>query len=346
MTKKVAIMRSGAPDKALLGTESTDKYQFIRYNGYNLNELSTEEIKDLINNDIYIFCSDEKDIEKANKIVDEVPDQSKIILPLIKDKVIPYSYVDKDSDVYNTIEKDIGVIVPHKTVYSISEFEDKIVSPNKYNKGYILTECAIKTTLGSGSRGVIICNKEAYDKKMFNYHEGATYDDLLKLVNYARDYDESSIKIIIQDLIPISTNKVSTNFVIRNGKLLGYMWQHPEKGSNFTNWNWEDMITNEHTDKYMNDIANWLINKYKITDAFMNFEAFVTDDFSKLYLVEFNWRYSNCTFASMAFGIDLLDCYLNNKEFRFPEGNHKVLRYWKAVRYEDIGFYKDRYLEK
>lgn len=330
----VHMMRGGAPDKANLKSNVS----LIKHNNKNLRDFSLKEIKSIAKQGHYILPSDEGDIIYANKLREK--DQSFILLPQTKNgKIIDYkSFVEKDSEVYSNLSYYTPFKYKKFEKYSIEDF--KILLHNQSPlSDFVFKEKAIKTTTGSGSRGVFVCSKEAFDKGWFNYHEYATLDDMYKILDFARSEKSQGhdCSIIVQDLIPVNYDKVNVDFVIRDGELLGYKWGIPEPGSNFTNWNWCKIIRNEATEDIMNSLSRYLIDKCGVYNAIMNFEAYSNpDDTRDIYMVEFNWRYSNSTFESLAFNTDFIKCYLENIKFGMPYGSTNVCRSWQAIKQEDI----------
>ena len=343
----VVQFRAGAPDKSKLFHHANIKYHKV--NGYNMADMDKELIDYWLGKGYWLLPADEGDIKIANSLYG---DQSHIMLPQVKVstpegsvlKVIPYSYVNKDSGVYKHLEEKTGMKYLKSKIMTVEEFEDfvSVYEDKPYEK--IFEECAIKTTTGSGSRGVLVCSKYAFEHKMEYYHEYATYEDLQRIISFAKSEVEGGrdCKIMIQDLIPTNLVKVNCDFCIRNGKLLGYRWDIPEHGSNFTNWNWLTVVHNIPTDRWMKNITDYLINDCGIENAIMNFEAYQTTDLLELYMVEFNWRYSNSAFTSQAFNIDMVSCYVHNTPFSFPVGETSVLRYWQAATRSSFGYEIDK----
>lgn len=335
----VHILRGGAPDKVNLGG---NKYVGIKHNNCNLVNFNEGKINDIINSGEYILPSDEGDIIYMNK--SNILDQSSILLPQTKDnKIIDYnSFVKKNSKVYLDLFENTGIKYCVFKLYTVEELLD-LINMNYHKKSdVVFSNCAIKTTTGSGSRGVFICSTEAYNKGWFNYHKHATVNDLLKIIDFAKSECKlgHDCKIMVQDLIPIDLLKVNVDFVIRDGKLLGYKWDLPETGSNFTNWNWCDIIHTNKTDEYMNKLVDYLVNDCGVYNAIMNFEGYMNADCTELYMVEFNWRYSNSTFESLAFDIDLVHQYLINEPFEFPKGSTRICRSWTPIKESDIKNFK------
>lgn len=336
----VHLMRGGAPDKANL---EVNGYDLVKHNNTNLRSMTYDRIKSLTDNNQYILPADEGDISFANNLPDDI-NIDYILLPHVKvdgrTKVIDYKYIQKCSKVYELISELSTVKYMPYEMLTVSEFEDKL------DKEKYFTNVALKTTTGSGSRGIFIANKKAYDMGLFNYHPVADRESLKSFIEFAKSEEVNhGSKIMMQELVPIEYTKVNVDFVIRNGILLTYKWDLPEPGSNFTNWNWLKVVRNEWTNKVMAEISELLINKIGVTDAIMNFEAYQYIDYTDssknlLYMIEFNWRYSNSYFESFAFGDDLVRDYLENTKFVYPYGETAVVRSWKAVKESDLVNFK------
>jgi hypothetical protein len=326
---KIHQFRAGAPDKFNIWTDGT--YEFVKHDNCNLRDWSVDQIKKTIKNKEYLLPADEGDIKYINEVRDKLDgiDLSYILLPQEKInnklEIINYEkYVPRDSVMYqNLVEKTDFIYQPYK-VYSIPNFKRYVTEA--------IDNIAIKTLAGSGSRGVLLIDKN-------RLHLGGKYVEFLtkdmkdSLIKYA---EEHKCKIMLQKLIPYDKNlkKVNVDFIMRNGKLLGYKWTNPDPTAVFTNWNWGHIINTPYTEKVMKQLAKYLKDN-GIYNAIINFEAF-SDMKSTIYMVEFNWRYSNSTFEQQASGIDLIGCYLRNEKFSFPKGVRKFVRYWQCVYYDEI----------
>jgi hypothetical protein len=245
--------------------------------------------------------------------------------------VINYDdFVPKDADIYQLLNNYTDVKYAEFTTVKVREFK----APGNDVQGV-----AYKTTTGSGSRGVILIDKD-------RIHLGGKYvakssdADWVGFKKFAES--QPDCKIMIQQLIPNrpSLTKVNVDFVIRDGELLGYKWDATDPSAVFTNWNWGYFVRNNYTDKIMKQIHYYLTTIYGIKNAIMNFEAF-SDICEETWMVEFNWRYSNSMFEWQALGIDPIYQYLKRESFddKMPYGNHKFSRYWQCALYENIDDY-------
>jgi len=326
-------MRAGAPDKIQIWTDGS--YILKKHDKTNLVDYDKEDLLLMANDGEFILPADEGDIRHANKLYDSNAkfDQSWIILPHnnIGDgycQVIPYDqYVPKNSEIYKNLEENTGIIYQPFQEFEIEEFEN--------NWDDWETPRAFKTTTGSGSRGVILLDPD-------RVHLGGKYVDVLRLDSMKKFIEfakSENCKIIVQELVPNDPRlkKVNVDFVIREGKLLGYKWTRTDPTAVFTNWNFGWTVNTNYTNDVMQKIADYLISR-GIYNAMMNFEAF-TDMQSIMYLLEFNWRYSNSTFEDQAAKIDILGHYLYNKPFEFPIGEKKFSRYWQCAYYDDMKDY-------
>lgn len=329
-------MRAGAPDKAMLA--HLNELDYIKHDFTNLVDVSVDDILDIGDAGQYILPADEGDIKYANQIKDKMIhlgfDQSFILLPCITDDeghkyIIDYNtYIPKDNELYQTIEEETGVKYAKFTSYSIDEFLSLDLDRTE--------KCAYKTTTGSGSRGVLLIDPDRINLGM-KYRESLTDSDLNSFIEFAR---KENCNIMIQDLIANDPNllKINVDFAIREGNLLGYKWDIVNQSQQFTNWDNLTIIRNQFTDKIMKLISSHLVS-YGISDALMNFEAF-SDMNSVIWLIEFNWRYSNSMFECQAFDCDLVYNYINGIPFAIPFGEYKAIRYWQCMLYEDIPNYK------
>lgn len=336
-------MRAGAPDKICLWTDGT--YELVKHDNTNLVDYRKHDLHEIFKRCEFILPADEGDIKYANlKFVEgDKFDQSWILLPQITYgekycKVIPYGmFVPKDSMVYQTISS-TGLKYP-KIVDKLtpSQLRDIALNLDNDRLSFRFDHKAIKTTTGSGSRGVLLYDHDRELKYGGKYRSNPSRLELLELCNFAEKED---CDIIVQNLIPDSEvlTKVNVDFVIRDGKFLGYKWDKTDPTAVFTNWNFGWTVRTDYTDGLMGRVADHLINQCGIYNAIMNFEAF-SDLTSETWLVEFNWRYSNSMFEGQAAGIDLIGHYLRGEEFQFPEGMNKFTRYWQCSYYNDIPGY-------
>lgn len=324
--KVVHMMRGAAPDKFNMWTDKS--YEMINHDFTNLVDYSEEEIEALDEKGEYIISADEGDILHVNKFT---KNHSSIILPKDRDgKVIEYKkYIPKDSRLYNIFQTDkVFRYAPFYTL-SLDELKRKIHNHDYHN------EVAIKTVTGSGSRGVILVTK---NKELLNL--GGKYvtdvESSAMWIDFVKFAEKEGCDIMIQDLIPFKEHdltKVNVDFVIRNGKLLGYKWTATDPQAVFTNWNWGEHVRCEYTDKVMDHVTKILVD-YGIHDALMNFEAF-SNYINETWLVEFNWRFSNSTFEGQAAKVDLISSYLNEEPFSMVYGRHKFSRYWQCMYYDN-----------
>lgn len=333
---KIHQLRGGAPDKIQLW--HLDLYKLIHEDHTNLVNYSDEDLMNFNRQVDFISPADEGDIKRANEFWNNHPvDQSFILLPQIRVnedtlKVIPYyDFVPKDSKVYQELEENTGIKYPKFECYTIQDFENLNLDSDRV--------AAYKTTTGSGSRGVLLIDPE-------RVHLGYKYRDHLNMVdmnNFLAFAKKEGCNIMIQELIPYAPGrlfKTNVDFIIRNGRLLGYKWTKTDPADVFTNWNFGWHIRNEYTDSIMQKLGDYLTKKLGIVNAIMNFEAF-SDFKSETWMVEINWRYSNSSFEWEAAGIDLFFQYLKDEPFdTLPEyGMKKFSRYWRCMYYEDIQDY-------
>lgn len=320
------MLRGASPDKFNVWTDRS--YKMINHDFTNLVDYTEEEIRTLDNKGEYIISADEGDIRHVNKFTELHPS---IILP--KDangKVIEYNmYIPKDSPIYQKLQLDPIFMYAPFDVMSLDKLKRR-VHHNDIRKGV-----AIKTVTGSGSRGVMLFTGReellSLGGKYTTEIEGtAMWYDFCKFA------EKENCNIMVQELIPFIDHhltKANVDFVIRNGKLIGYKWTATDPSAVFTNWNWGEHVNIEYTDKVMDYVVKVLVD-HGIYDALMNFEAF-TNYVNETWLVEFNWRYSNSTFEGQAAKVDLISSYLNNKPFEMPKGRNKFSRYWQCMYYDD-----------
>jgi hypothetical protein len=334
-------MRGGAPDKIGLWTDGS--YGLIKHDHTNLVSWTEDKIKSIVSNYEYILPADVGDILYANKLSGSYGnfDDSFILLPQINCgewycKIIDYNeFVPKNSTIYEQIcnGQVKGVTyMPYRLfdVNNIKDYSELHELVYEANLGY--RKFALKSTTGSGSRGVWLIDSD-------RLHLGGKYisklgdKDFIEFVKFCKD---NSAKAMIQELIPNDPKltKVNVDFVIRDGKLLGYKWDKTDPTAVFTNWNFGWFTTTGYTDMIMKNISEFLLER-GIWNAIMNFEAF-TDYQSNLYLVEFNWRYSNSMFEGQAEGVDLIGHYLRGEEFKFPYEERKFVRYWQCKYYDEL----------
>lgn len=325
-------MRSGAPDKICLWTDGS--YLMRAHDNTNLVDYDLDELAELYRNEEYILPADEGDILHANEMFTRgLVDQQFILLPLTVDNiVIAYGkFVPKDSMIYKYLQQFTGVKYAEFELMDLLQFKTKYIQDSAY-----FDRKAIKTATGSGSRGVILVDPD-------RVHLGGKYVDNLDsadLDGFCKFVEKEDCKILIQDLIPYEPDrlmKCNVDFVIRDGKLLGYKWDYVNQSQQFTNWDNGYFVRNEYLDDLMSKVAKYLVTN-GIMNAIMNFECF-SDMESETWMVEFNWRYSNSMFEGQALNIDLISCYLNNTPFEVPMGSHKFARYWQCALYSDINRY-------
>lgn len=335
----VHILRGGAPDKISRWTDGS--YEVRLHDNTNLVDYTRNEVFDIISRCELILPADEGDIRHANKIYDrdDLYDQSWILLPHENIgegycKVIDYDkFVPKDSLIYRNL---VGL-----TPFGYMDFYS--MSIEEFLKQWTLSDLddsdgeglALKSTTGSGSRGVLILDKER-SKFGGSFVSQITEAQYQKFIEFCK---KENCRVMIQDLIPTGLTKINVDFVIRDGKLLGYMWTIPNQTQLQTNWDNGYIVRNEFTDYIMNEVK-LIMEHHGIWNAIMNFEAF-TDMKSQVILIEWNWRYSNSMFQAQAAGIDLVGQYLRNEPFSMPKGEHKFSRYWQCKFYKNIPGYHD-----
>ena len=303
-------MRGGAADKVMQWYP--EGYELIRHGFCNLRNLTEEEIQKL---DGYIVPADEGDI----KYCENLKDHSKIILPKSGNRIINYDkYVPKDSTIYEILESGVLELNSYEYFEVLSLDEFKKLNFKNFNK------VAIKTTTGSGSRGVWIIDDDRVHLG-FKTTSQLTEDQYKNFIDFC---ESEGCKVMIQSLCPIDLLKSNCDFIIRDRKLVGYMWVETNQTQQFTNWDNGYFIHNEFTDKCMQEIVDLLINN-GITDALMNFESY-TDFATTNRIVEFNWRFSNSCFQSEAIGVNMVASYLEKKPFSFPYGRNYFYRYWRC----------------
>lgn len=328
-------MRGCAPDKIQLAYNQ-DSYRLVHHDFTNLVSYEENQVESLRENE-YILAADEGDIKFANQLSDYC--NSRILLPKSGDnRVIDFNkYVPKDSKIYEQVArgvlKDIGLTYPK---YITKDFCKG--NPDELIELVGNRRVAIKSCTGSGSRGVLLIDKD----RLYlggKYRESLTYEEAEDIINYSTHQD---CNLIIQDLIPDKSNlmKINVDFVIRDGELLGYKWDEVAHDSVFTNWNYGWFIRNEYTEKFMKELTLFLTAS-GVTDAIMNFEAF-SDNESETHLVEFNWRYSNSMFEWQSIDEDPIDAYLNDRKMKPTPGSRtKFSRYWQCMLYDDVPSYVD-----
>lgn len=341
-------MRGGAPDKIQLYHK--ENVGLIHHDFCNLVDYNRDELSAILDKGEYILPADEGDISHVNSLDAEksLKHQELIMLPLTArkggrvKKVITYKdFVPKDSKVYSNLSQKTRFKYMPFRVYSTEEAE-------KFMKACIGKgiKAAYKTATGSGSRGVLLVDKD----RLYlggKYVEDLTAENVEEFINFAKSQnfeDQKGTRVLVQDLIPNdpSLHKINVDFFIRESRLIGYKWTETDPTAVFTNWNWGTFVRNGWTDDTMYELANFLTRFCFITDAFMNFEAFY-DRAGRIYMVEFNWRYSNSTFEYQAFGVDPIYNYINNIDFleAIPNGRYKFSRYWQCKLYENV----DNYIE-
>lgn len=310
-------LRAGSPDKANLW-----HYPFYTFTKLNHRNLVDYTNKELVEGEYYL-PADEGDIIHANKKIDKKY-HPYILLPQTKDGlIINYDeFVPKNAKVYKDLEKNTGIIYPKSKIMSVTTLR---------RDGNSITKGVLKTTSGSGSRGVYVIDED-------RLHLGnkvvakMTDNDIESLINYAKS---QKAQIILQDLIPGNLEKVNIDFIIRNGKLLGYKWTVMNQSQQFTNWDNGYILVNKYTDGLMKKLTKYLVS-LGVHNAIMNFEAF-SDNKATTWMVEFNWRYSNSMFEFEAFNIDPIYHYLTNTSFKIPVGKHYFTRHWQCSLNENLG---------
>lgn len=335
---KVHLCRGGAPDKGMI--KVLPSCNLIKHDHTNLVDYNYELLDDYRKNWELILPADEGDIKYANKLYSlGLKDQSFILLPQELDqqeylKVIDYDkFVPKDSEFYQNLNKHTHFKYPKYQSLTIEEFmrEYPIDFLNKMR-------VAIKTTTGSGSRGVWLINPDAV-------HYGGKYVSKLSHEQYTSFIDfayKENCRIIVQDLIPFQERnllKCNTDFVIRDRKLLCYKWDITDQNQLFTNWDHFDVIRNEYTDKMMKQMTDYLIS-LGIVNAIMNFESFSNLE-DETQLIEMNYRFSNSMFELNAFNVDFISIYLQENKFELPYGKRHCLRYWQCIQTDEIPNYKE-----
>lgn len=320
--------RSGAPDKIMLWTDGS--YDLRKHDNTNLVCYTEEQLLEIGLRGEYILPADEGDIKHANAVSDFVLEQDFIMLPQVFDgefnKVIDYQkFVPKNSDVYKNLEAATGVIYPQFETYTRGEL---------LNKSYqIFDKVALKTTTGSGSRGVWIIDRDRV--RLGN----KCVDKLTKdnMDNFMSFCINENCDIILQELCPINLLKCNTDFVIKEGRLITYKWDCVNQDQQFTNWDNGEFIRTEYTDSIMAKITAYLVS-LGIVNAIMNFESY-SNLIDETWMIEFNWRYSNSMFEGQALGIDLISSYLTGMAESVPMGKHKFSRFWQCKLYSEIKDY-------
>lgn len=347
--KPVYILRGGAPDKANL---SSDKYNYIKLNNTNLVDLAPDYI-DKICSLGYVLPADEGDIKYCNKCS---INYHNVLLPRTAAGIIDYGIVHKDSYIYKNIMQD----TMNRNEYSCTiHTTPKLDTSNIFN--YIKQEAirfiedgndiTIKTTTGSGSRGVIVVDREMASAGVFNYHSEISEDMFNKLeVFYNKEkLINKDCKLVIERTLPVykAFHKVNCDFIIKDCELKYYKFDIPEGNCNFTNWDWLTVVRNSITDKIMSTISKYLIG-HGITDAIMNFEGFI-DNYANedkkfdFYLIEFNWRYSNSMFESLALGVNMIDTYIDGliPDVSSQPKLTRIVRSWLPVKYDSLNMSGD-----
>jgi hypothetical protein len=329
----VHLMRGGAPDKIMF--KLVPEYDLMKHDNCNLVSISKDKITSILSRygNEYIMPADEGDIRYANQLNLPTELSSRIILPQDKDgRIIEYDkYVPKDSMIYTELGKNTDVKYPDFCSLTFDEFKSKYEN----NLG-ALDGKAIKTATGSGSRGVFLICKERIGLGG-KYVEELTPAQFKSFMDFAEH--EGKCNILVQDISP-ALLKCNTDFIIRDGKLITYKWDIVNQSQQFTNWDNFHVYRNKYTDTIMSQITKFLCSK-GIYNAFMNFESF-TDFENETYMVEFNWRYSNTTFEYQAFNKDLIELYLDKKEWFSPlDKKIRCSRYWRCIQYEQIPNYID-----
>lgn len=339
-------MRGGAPDKIQLYHK--ENIGLIHHDYCNLIDYNRDELSSILNKGEYILPADEADIAHVNKLEAEktLKNQEFILLPLTLKKgrklkkVIDYNkFVPKDSDVYAQLSsKTRFKYMPYKS-YSIAQAEELMKS--RIGKEI---PAAYKTATGSGSRGVLLVDKN----RLYlggKYVQDLNLSNVAEFINFAKTqtFEKSNeTRILVQGLIPNDPglHKINVDFFIRNSRLIGYKLTETDPAAVFTNWNWGYFHRTIWTDEMMQELTAFLTQSYSITDAFMNFEGFY-DRIGRIYMVEFNWRYSNSTFEYQAVGVDPIYNYINDIDFldAIPIGHHKFSRYWQCKLYENVDNY-------
>lgn len=327
----VHVFRYGAPDKFMRWTDGS--YDVSAHDNVNLVDLNDEAIFNMVKSNEFILPADEGDIKVANELIGI--DQKYILLPQLKDgTIIEYdAYVPKHSIIYRQLSIYTDFRYMFFSVMNIGDFLNKW-TPESLNN--LKSGVAIKSTTGSGSRGVIILDKKRakYGGSFTTKITQSQYD---KFISFCK---KENCKIMLQNLIPMRDDlkKINVDFVIRNGRLLGYIWTVPNQTQLQTNWDNGYMTRTGYTDFMMDQLIDYLVNQCGIENAIMNFEAF-SNMHDEMILVEFNWRYSNSMFQAEAFGIDLVGQYLKNKYFKIPIGNHEFCRHWRCDLYDSDPIY-------
>lgn len=313
---RIIQFRAGAPDKFNLFHKNN--IELIKYDHKNLVDFTDYQVRFEFDPDSYLLPADEGDIKHANTLTD----QSHILLPKTSTgDVIDYmSYVPKDSKFYQEMNLEL-IKYPAYKVYSLEDF--KKIDYRFHNN------CVLKTTTGSGSRGVwVIDHKRTHlGNKCVSELTPAQYQDFIDFCT------KENCDIIVQELCNINYKKCNVDFIIRDGELLTYKWTLMNQSQQFTNWDNGEFIKNEFTDKVMKEFMDYLINVQDIKDAIMNFECY-SDLSSEVQLVEMNWRYSNSMFEFQALGEDPLDIYFTKRHFDVSP--IKFTRYWQCMPYYEI----------
>lgn len=333
MENKVRIyqLRGGAPDKFKLST--SDRIKLVHVDHSKLSDFSVKELASMKKWNEYILPADEGDIAYATKF-NGFTITDCILLPKMGNRVIDPKIVNKNSPIYT--------VVSHNKItymsYLVESDKDKVwdllnTSPT----------VALKTLTGSGSRGVLLKDKSRLHLGG-KYREHITGEEFEDFWKYYEDQVEitGTEGVMLQKLIPNDPKlrKINVDFVIRGGELLGYKWDETDPDAVFTNWNWGYFVRTPFTDDIMTEVV-YKLTDFGITDAIMNFEAF-TDHKSIVYLVEFNWRYSNSMFEWQAIGEDPLDAYIFNRKMMMPPlGRTKFSRYWQSSTYRSNPNYID-----
>lgn len=335
-------MRSGAPDKVELFTLPT--HRLNKHDNTNLVSFTYSELVDKIEAREYLLPADEADIKYANDFESARGSSlGYILLPQVRDdngniRIIDYNkFVPKDSKVYMNLRAATGIIYPDILTLTPEQFQYHVQSHLVDGK-YHIKDVAIKTTTGSGSRGVLLIDPSRVHLGG-KYRSELTNADLSDLFYFAK---KEGCNIMLQQLIPNRPDllKCNTDFIIKNGELLGYKWEVVNQAQQFTNWDNSDIVYSPYTDHVMKFLVNYLVQECGIVNAIMNFESF-SNMIDETWMIEFNYRYSNSMFELQAFGTDVVSIYLEGTKFRPQDGTYREVRYWQCALYNNIKDYHD-----